>query len=93
MFVGGRLEGSHSTCPHRRIEAPVQIDPATGKPHVWPMRYAIVHRAVLLPALPAGKYDLCCRAIDANGIAQPMPRPPPRTGANAIQEATLTAKA
>jgi len=43
--------------------------------------------------LPAGKYDLLCRTIDANGIAQPMPRPLPKTGANAIQQVTLNGKA
>jgi len=47
----------------------------------------------LLPGLPAGSYDLCCRTIDANGIAQPLPRPPlPRTGANAIHRVTLVVK-
>jgi hypothetical protein len=43
--------------------------------------------------LPGGSYDLCCRTIDANGIAQPMPRPPlPRTGVNAIHRVTLVVK-
>ena len=69
------------------------IDPATGKPVRWPMRYTIVHWAALLPGLPAGSYDLLCRTIDANGIAQPMPRPLPRTGMNAIQTVTLAVKA
>jgi len=71
---------------------PQQINPATGRPHIWPLRDTIVHWAALLPALQSGKYDLCCRTIDANGIAQPMPRPLPRTGANAIQHVALVVK-
>jgi len=71
-----------------------QTDRATGAPQPWPARYAIVHWAALLPGLPAGGYDLCCRSIDANGVAQPMPRPPlPRTGSNAIHRVTLVVKA
>jgi DMSO/TMAO reductase YedYZ molybdopterin-dependent catalytic subunit len=70
-----------------------QIDPAKGTPLQWPMRYTLVHWAALLPGLPAGSYDLCCRTIDLNGIAQPMPRPFPRTGFNAIQRVTLLVKA
>jgi hypothetical protein len=66
------------------------IDPATGKPASWPMRYSIVHWGALLAGLPAGKYDLRCRAIDANGIAQPLPRPFQKSGGNAIQTLPLT---
>jgi hypothetical protein len=59
----------------------------------WPLRFAIAHWAALLPGLPAGSYDLCCRTIDANGIAQPMPRLAlPRTGVNAIHRVTLVVK-
>jgi hypothetical protein len=46
----------------------------------------------LVPGLPAGSYDLCCRTIDGNGIAQPMPRPFLRTGVTAIQRVTLVVK-
>ncbi len=70
-----------------------QIDPAKGAPLEWPMRFTIVHWAALLDGLPPGSYDLCCRTIDANGVAQPMPRPLPRTGFNAIHQVTLTVKA
>ncbi|HWQ54482.1 MAG TPA: molybdopterin-dependent oxidoreductase [Bryobacteraceae bacterium] len=69
------------------------IDPIKATPLQWPIRYTIVHWAALLPGLPAGSYDLCCRTIDGNGIAQPMPRPFPRTGFNAIHHLTLTVKA
>ena len=70
-----------------------QIDPATGTPLQWPLRYTIVHWAALLPGLPPGSYDLCCRTIDGNGIAQPMPRPLLRTGFNAIHRVTVVVKA
>ena len=70
-----------------------QIDPKTGKPLQWPMRYTIVHWAALLPGLPPGSYDLGCRTIDLNGIAQPMPRPLLRTGVTAIHRVTLVVKA
>jgi DMSO/TMAO reductase YedYZ molybdopterin-dependent catalytic subunit len=71
-----------------------QFDPAKGTPLQWPLRYTIVYWTALLPGLAAGSYDLCCRTIDANGIAQPMPRPTlPRTGANAIHHVTLLVKA
>jgi hypothetical protein len=57
------------------------------------MRFTIVHWVALIPGLPAGIYDLCCRTIDNNGIAQPMPRPFARTGYNTIHQVTLTVKA
>ena len=68
------------------------MDPIKGTPSEWPMRFTIAHWAALLPGLPAGSYDLCCRTIDGNGIAQPMPRPLLRTGANAIHRVTLLVK-
>jgi hypothetical protein len=71
---------------------PGQIDPANGAPVRWPIPYTIVHWAALLPGLPPGSYDLCCRTIDGNGIAQPMPRPLPRTGSNGIQRVTLAVR-
>jgi len=85
---GGGLPGGKLPATTR------QTDPAKGTPLQWPLRYTIVHWAALLPGLPPGSYDLCCRTIDANGIAQPMPRPPlPRTGYNAIHRVTLVVKA
>ncbi len=39
--------------------------------------------------LAAGHYDLRCRTIDLNGIAQPMPRPFPKSGRVAIQSVSL----
>ena len=71
---------------------PTQFDPATGKPKTWPLRNTIVHWAALLPGVPAGRYQLRCRTIDANGIAQPMPRPFPKSGRNIIHQVPLLVK-
>jgi DMSO/TMAO reductase YedYZ molybdopterin-dependent catalytic subunit len=68
---------------------PRQVDPATGKPLAWPLRNTIVHWAALLADVPPGKYQLRCRTIDASGAAQPMPRPFPKSGNNAIQQVPL----
>jgi hypothetical protein len=72
---------------------PHQFDDA-GKPKRWPIPNTIVHWAALLRVPSAlapkgGKYDLRCRTIDANGIAQPMPRPFPKSGHNAIQKVQI----
>jgi DMSO/TMAO reductase YedYZ molybdopterin-dependent catalytic subunit len=64
--------------------------PGASLPRNWPLRYAIVHWAALLPGLAAGRYELCCRTIDGNGIAQPLPRTLPRTGFNALHMVSLT---
>jgi DMSO/TMAO reductase YedYZ molybdopterin-dependent catalytic subunit len=72
---------------------PRQVDPASGRPHAWPMRSTIAHWAVLLEDVPAGRYHLRCRTIDANGIAQPMPRPFLKSGHNAIQQVPLVVEA
>jgi hypothetical protein len=68
---------------------PSQIDPKTGKPRQWPLRNTIVHWAFLLKDTRPGQYHLRCRTIDANGAAQPMPRPFPKSGNNAIQQVAL----
>ena len=80
--------------PEGKLPAiPRQFDPATGKPHTWPIRYAIAHWAALLTSERPGTYDLRCRTIDANGIAQPMPRPFPKSGHNAIQQVQIAVEA
>ncbi len=55
------------------------------RPTHWPQRYALAHWAALIPPQPVGKYQLRCRTIDANGVAQPMPRPFPKSGRNNIE--------
>jgi len=67
---------------------PSQFD-AAGKPHLWPIPNTIVHWAAMLTAPSPGQYDLRCRTIDANGIAQPMPRPFLKSGHNAIQKVQI----
>ena len=69
---------------------PLQFDPATGGPRAWPLRYALVQWTAALVAPSAGSCRLRCRAVDANGIAQPLPRPFPRSGNNRIQEVAVT---
>jgi len=63
---------------------PLQIDAKTGKPKRWPMRYAIAHWAALIRISEPGQYDVRCRTIDGNGVAQPMPRPFAKSGKNDI---------
>lgn len=67
------------------------FDP-TGRPNSWPMRLAKVHWAVLLPGLPAGDYTLRSRTIDANGRAQPLPRPFRKSGHSAIESVRIVVK-
>jgi DMSO/TMAO reductase YedYZ molybdopterin-dependent catalytic subunit len=78
--------------PSGKLPSTTQTDPVAGKPLHWPLRYTIVHWAALLPGLPAGGYDLCCRTIDGNGIAQPLPRTLARTGFNSLHIVPLTVK-
>ena len=46
----------------------------------WPLRYTFVRWRARLPGLAPGEYELRCRSVDLNGIAQPMPRPFPKSG-------------
>ena len=55
----------------------------------WPLRYTFVRWRATLPALCEGEYELRCRSIDCNGIAQPMPRPFPKSGRAEIQVVNL----
>jgi DMSO/TMAO reductase YedYZ molybdopterin-dependent catalytic subunit len=71
---------------------PRQFD-AQGRPLTWPLRNAIAHWAAMFHAPPAGQYELGCRTIDANGLAQPLPRPLPKSGRNELQRVPLTVEA
>lgn len=68
---------------------PRQFDTTNGKPHRWPILNTTTHWATLLTADRPGQYDLRCRTIDANGIAQPMPRPFPKSGNSSIQRVQI----
>ena len=81
---GGGLEGG------KLPAVPSQIDAKTGKPKNWPIHYATAHWATLIKADKPGEYDLRCRTIDANGIAQPMPRPFAKAGRNDIVKVQIT---
>ena len=60
-----------------------------GRPKEWPMRLSVAHWAALITDVAPGQYELRCRTIDANGSAQPMPRPFPKSGRNNIQSAAV----
>jgi DMSO/TMAO reductase YedYZ molybdopterin-dependent catalytic subunit len=80
---GGGLPGGKLTLPVRGF------DDKTGRPKRWPMPFTLAHWAILLPGLPAGRYDVRCRTIDDAGHTQPLPRPFPKSGRNAIERQTL----
>jgi DMSO/TMAO reductase YedYZ molybdopterin-dependent catalytic subunit len=82
---GGGLPGE--TLP----PVPGQIDSDSGKPQRWPLPNSIVHWAALISVDRPGKYDLRCRTLDRNGVAQPMPRPFPKSGNNRIKRETVVA--
>ena len=63
---------------------------ATGKPQSWPMRLTNAHWATVLPGVPAGEYTFRCRTIDAQGIAQPLPRPFRNSGHAKIETVTVS---
>jgi DMSO/TMAO reductase YedYZ molybdopterin-dependent catalytic subunit len=77
--------------PDGKIPNPtLGFDPESGRPRSWPMRLCKVHWAGVHPALSPGKYTLRSRAVDAQGHAQPMPRPFRKSGHAAIEEVSLT---
>ena len=51
------------------------IDPQTGQPRDWPLRYSTTPWSVTLKDLAAGAYEFRVRTVDLNGFAQPEPRP------------------
>ena len=69
------------------------FDPDTGVPSTWPMRLCKAHWAAVLPGLPAGDYTLRCRAVDAQGHGQPMPRPFRKSGHCEIEAVKITVRA
>lgn len=62
---------------------------ANGHPKEWPMRYSIAHWSAILPSLMPGRYEMRVRSVDANGFAQPEPRPNPRAGRNRVQNKVI----
>ena len=80
-----------SDLPDGKLPDVMQIDPKNRQPFTWPLTYTIVHWAALITVNTPGEFEIKCRTIDANGIAQPMPRPFGRSGTNRIEVAKLTA--
>ncbi len=79
------------TLPDGKLPSPVLgFDPNTNRPTSWPMRNTLAHWAVLLTDVAVGEYDLRCRTIDSNGVAQPLPRPFQKSGQNKIQNVSLS---
>lgn len=78
-----------SDLPDGKLPSALQIDDKTGNPSSWPIPNTIVHWAALETINDPGEYELRCRTIDANGIAQPMPRPFGRSGINSIEVSRL----
>ena len=68
------------------------FEPGTQKAERWPLRYSMAHWAVLAEGLAAGKWTLRCRTVDANGSAQPMPRPFAMAGRNKLDAFDLEVK-
>jgi hypothetical protein len=78
-----------SDLPDGRPPPVLQADPQTGQLFTWPIPNTIVHWAALADVATPGTYELRCRTVDANGIAQPLPRPFGRSGVNTIDKADL----
>ncbi|MFM7865330.1 MAG: molybdopterin-dependent oxidoreductase [Planctomycetaceae bacterium] len=63
---------------------------AAGQPQQWPLRLGKAHWCALLPPQTPGRCLLRCRTIDANGAAQPLPRPFRKSGRCDIEEVEFT---
>ena len=88
-FGGGLPDGAIGP----GVAPPVHgFDPKTGRPASWPRVYSLAHWAGLLPGVPAGRYDLRCRAINDRGIAQPLPRPFRKSGHSNIERVSLVVR-
>ncbi len=87
-FDAGDFKGLEGSKLH-----PAQFDQKTRRPVTWPLRNTLCRWTANLPGLPAGKLEIRCRTIDANGNAQPMPRPFPKSGKNDIARITMEVSA
>jgi hypothetical protein len=81
-----------SDFPDGKLPSVMQIDTITGQPFTWPVPNTIVHWAALMKVNSPGEFDLRCRSVDGNGIAQPLPRPFGLSGINKIEVARITAE-
>jgi len=60
------------------------FDPRTGRPKEWPLRFSVALWSATLRGLKPGAYEFRVRTVDLNDIAQPEPRPYPKSGRNAV---------
>lgn len=67
----------------------IGFEATSGKPIAWPMRLCKAHWAGVYDGLSPGKYMLRCRAVDAKGHGQPMPRPFRKSGHAAIEQVEI----
>jgi hypothetical protein len=81
-----------SDFPDGKLPTVLQIDTKSGQPDTWPIPNTIVHWAALTKMNAPGEFDLRCRTIDGNGIAQPLPRPFGLSGINRIEVARIIAE-
>lgn len=82
-----------SGLPDGRIPAGTLGFTENGAPTQWPLRLTNAHWAAMLPGVPAGEYTFRCRTIDAQGHAQPLPRPFRKSGHATIESIVVTVKA
>jgi hypothetical protein len=75
--------------PEGTMTGLMQFDNITGQPLTWPLINTIIHWAALVKTDAPGEFSLRCRTIDANGIAQPLPRPFGRSGNNSLELAKI----
>ena len=80
-----------SDFPDSKLPTVLQFDTRSGQPVNWPIPNTIVHWAARIQVNSPGEFDLRCRTIDGNGIAQPLPRPFGLSGINKIEVARITA--
>ena len=71
-------------------EGVAHLDPATGRPQVWPLPFSWAAWEVKLEGLEAWSYEFRVRAVDLNGFAQPEPRPNPQSGIAEVPCVTFT---
>jgi DMSO/TMAO reductase YedYZ molybdopterin-dependent catalytic subunit len=71
-------------------EGVTHLDPASGRPTVWPLPFSWAAWEVKLEGLGAWSYEFRVRAVDLNGFAQPEPRPNPQSGIAEVPCMTFT---
>jgi DMSO/TMAO reductase YedYZ molybdopterin-dependent catalytic subunit len=71
-------------------EGVTHLDPASGRPLVWPLPFSWAAWEVKLEGLGAWSYEFRVRAVDLNGFAQPEPRPNPQSGIAEVPCMTFT---